>query len=152
MLRPDPAGCDPGGVVAARAPRLHDALHDQLLVRADTIDRVAQEGQRGAQGPGDDAPEGRGQHPDPGRIATDVDAGTRPRGQSDALWTGQRDRTSSDGIPTVLIALIYFLFRFRSFFFHPRRAYYFIFIFLLSSETFLNLFYPVYVYNRKAEQ
>lgn len=74
--------------MAARAPRLHDALHDQLPVRADAIDRDAEEGQRGAQVAGDDAPEGRGQHADPGRLATDVDAGTRPGGQSDAIWTG----------------------------------------------------------------
>ena len=128
--------------MAARAPRLHDALHDQLLVRADTIDRVAQEGQRGAQGPGDDAPEGRGQHPDPGRIATDVDAGTRPRGQSDALWTGQRDRTSSDGIPTVLIALIYFLFRFRSFFSTPAAHIISFLFFYCHLKLFLICFIP----------
>ena len=76
MLRSDPAGRDHGGVMAARTARLYDAVHDQLLERADSDHRAVEEGQRGAQVAGDDAEDGGGQHADSGRIAIDVDAGT----------------------------------------------------------------------------
>lgn len=50
LLRPDPAACGHGTLVAPRPYRLHHALHDQLHEPTGGNDRDAQERQRGAQG------------------------------------------------------------------------------------------------------
>jgi len=82
LLRSHPARRRAGAVVAARSPRLHDAVHGQPTQPADQGAGGAQGGQRGPQGPGEGAGEGRRQHADPGRQPAHDHGRPRP-GRSD---------------------------------------------------------------------
>lgn len=106
LLRPHPPRRDHGDFVAQGPARLHDAVHDQLPVRADAHDRDVEEGQRGAQGPRDDPEDRGGQHTDPRRLAADADPGPwRRPGQPDAIRPGQWRGPAGDRIPRVLSVL-----------------------------------------------
>ena len=110
MLRSDPAGRDHGGVMAARAAGLYDAIHDQLPQRADAGDRGVEERQRGAQGTGADAARGGRPDADSGRQSVDVDAGT-----GGWCFDGERIDTAGDGIPVLVFFFIFLFFPSPSF-------------------------------------
>lgn len=84
VLRPHPARRGPGAVVAPRAHGLCDALHDQHAEPADAGADAAQGGQRGAQGQGAGAREGREQRADLGELAAHDHCGPGRRGAGDA--------------------------------------------------------------------
>ncbi|MBE3111770.1 MAG: hypothetical protein IMZ46_14905, partial [Acidobacteria bacterium] len=80
VLRPHPAGHGAGALVAARAERLCDAVHDQHAGAADQGAHDPQARQRGAQRAGEGADQGRERGADPGQLAADDRGGSRVAG------------------------------------------------------------------------